>query len=133
MELNNGIHLIIDVIVKDIKNPNLCSENIIEEYLDECIKISDMEEVASMLYKFEPNDNLNGITSIRALSTSHISIHTWPENNYISIDLFSCKYFNVDNIIEYTKNYFNAKRLDISIINRDIGIPHKYINYVDVY
>jgi len=31
-----------------------------------------------------------GITGVIVLAESHISIHTWPENNYAAIDVFMC-------------------------------------------
>jgi len=37
-------------------------------------------------YKFAPH----GITGYLLLSTSHISIHTWPEYLYAACDVFSC-------------------------------------------
>lgn len=37
-------------------------------------------------YKFKPV----GITGFLLLSSSHVSIHTWPEHNYAACDVFSC-------------------------------------------
>lgn len=34
-----------------------------------------------------------GVTGIVVLSTSHVSIHTWPHRGYAVIDLFSCRDF----------------------------------------
>lgn len=31
-----------------------------------------------------------GITGIAIISASHIAIHTWPEYNYVAVDVFSC-------------------------------------------
>lgn len=129
--INNGIHLIMDVVVDDKSSSDIFWESSIHIYLDECIKLSEMEEIGSFIHAFEPHNGVAGITAIRVLSTSHISCHTWPEHNYISIDLFSCKYFDIDKIIDFTKEFFNTKRVDISVINRDIGIPHKYANFVE--
>lgn len=32
-----------------------------------------------------------GRTAVLILSQSHISVHTWPEHQYVAFDLFSCK------------------------------------------
>lgn len=41
----------------------------------------------------------NGITAFQVIAESHISIHTWPEYNYFSFDVFSCKDFD-DNALD---------------------------------
>lgn len=127
-----GIHLIMDVITKDIKK--ICSEKHILDYINKCIKISGMEKLDRInLHKLPvDNSNLVGITAIVPLSTSHMSIHTWPELNYISIDLFSCKYFEVRDIVDYTKRYFDTSRIDIKEIERHIGKPQKSYQWTEV-
>jgi len=63
------------------------------------------------LHKFDPQ----GVTGYALLSCSHISIHTWPEYNYASLDIFACdkkeKVMNATNILleglkpkKFTKN-----------------------------
>ena len=37
-------------------------------------------------HKFQPQ----GVTGLALLAESHISIHTWPENQYAAIDVFTC-------------------------------------------
>ncbi len=37
-------------------------------------------------YQFEPH----GVTAIAALAESHISIHTWPEEERAELDVFTC-------------------------------------------
>ena len=37
-------------------------------------------------HRFEPQ----GITGLALLAESHISIHTWPENGYAAVDVFTC-------------------------------------------
>lgn len=39
-------------------------------------------------YKFEEGGQ--GVTGFFLLSESHCSYHTYPENNYIAIDVFTC-------------------------------------------
>ena len=38
------------------------------------------------LHLFEPH----GITGFALLAQSHISIHTWPENGYVAVDIYTC-------------------------------------------
>ena len=37
-------------------------------------------------HRFEPQ----GVTGLALLAESHISIHTWPENGYAAVDVFTC-------------------------------------------
>ena len=39
-----------------------------------------------MTHRFEPQ----GVTGLALLAESHISIHTWPENGYAAVDVFTC-------------------------------------------
>lgn len=32
----------------------------------------------------------NGLTAVAVLAESHVAVHTWPERDYIAIDLFTC-------------------------------------------
>jgi len=42
--------------------------------------------LGSIYHKFNPH----GITGILLLSSSHMSVHTWPEHGYVACDMFSC-------------------------------------------
>ena len=42
--------------------------------------------VEECTHEFEPI----GITYFAVISTSHFSIHTWPEYGYVAVDIFSC-------------------------------------------
>lgn len=39
------------------------------------------------LHVFSPG---GGVTGVASLAESHISIHTWPENAYVALDIFMC-------------------------------------------
>lgn len=42
--------------------------------------------VDEVFKKFEPQ----GLTGVLVLSESHLSIHTYPENGFVYLDLFTC-------------------------------------------
>jgi S-adenosylmethionine decarboxylase proenzyme len=54
--------------------------------INDVVKNSGFVKVGEAFHQFDPN----GVTGIILLSTSHISIHTWPEINYASLDIYSC-------------------------------------------
>ena len=49
-----------------------------------------------------------GISTIQVISTSHLSLHAWPLQNFFSLDAFSCKDFNAE--------------LALSIIRESLGV-----------
>lgn len=77
-------------------------------------------------YVKEKEDNDTGISSIGVWNTSHCSSHSWTNNYYISLDLFSCKNYNSDMVVNFTKEYYDSKRMDIIDIERYIGSPQKF-------
>ena len=42
--------------------------------------------VKSISHEFD----LPGITAVAILSESHISVHTWPIEGYVAVDIFTC-------------------------------------------
>ena len=61
-----------------------------------------------------------GYTGIEVIDKSHISIHTFTENNTISIDVYSCKPFNAKKVVEYIKNRIEFKEITTRTITREI-------------
>ncbi len=48
----------------------------------------------------------DGITGIMVIEESHIAIHTFTEFNLVWIDIFSCKEFDTERIVEYLRKEF---------------------------
>jgi S-adenosylmethionine decarboxylase len=58
----------------------------IKEVIEISCKEANLNVVESIYHKFEPI----GVSGVTILSESHITIHTWPEYNFASIDAFTC-------------------------------------------
>lgn len=72
-----------------------------------------------------------GYTGVITLLESHISIHTWPERNFINLDVYTCNYST--NNYEKTQNMytqlcdlFSPKAQNLKIIGRKniVNIPN---------
>ncbi len=46
----------------------------------------DIRTLKTIHHLFKPQ----GISLVYIISSSHLSVHTWPENNYIHIELLTC-------------------------------------------
>jgi S-adenosylmethionine decarboxylase len=62
-------------------------------------------------------------TWIICLTESHISIHTWPESKFLTLDVYVCNY-NDDNswkaksLFEFFKNFYKPKKFSVRYIKR---------------
>ena len=65
-----------------------------------------------------------GISGFVLIAESHISIHTFPEKNYLSFDIFSCKPFNPEKAIEILKEIFFMKKSEMRSLIRGKEFPH---------
>jgi len=50
-----------------------------------------------------------GVTGTCIITTSHISIHTWPLRSRFALDVFSCKEFNSEAVSGFLMDRFNVK------------------------
>ena len=73
--------------------------------------------VEECVHEFEPI----GVTYFAVISTSHFSIHTWPEYGYAAIDIFSCRDEVVEGISEKLKELFEAERIEFHLVERKIN------------
>jgi len=118
-----GPHLTIDV--KNASQSKLSDINLHFEFLNSLPKLIGMTPITQP-YVFPysglvPEDK--GITGFQVIAESHISIHSFQEKGWCFIDIFSCKNFDVDKAIEYTKHLFGDCDTEISLVKRGIGFP----------
>jgi len=99
-----GNHLLLEVYDVDF---SLLNESIsLQETMERGIERAGMTILNIFSHCFTPQ----GCTIVIALSESHVSCHTWPENGCIAIDVYTCgggdpklialellKYLNSDN------------------------------------
>ncbi len=108
-----GIHLIAELWYgKIIEN-----EKELKEILTEAVRKANCIPLKTAIHKFEPQ----GITGVVLLAESHLSLHSWPEYNYIAIDIFTCGDRAVPKkALDYLKKELAPKRVEIQKIERGI-------------
>jgi S-adenosylmethionine decarboxylase len=114
---SSGSHMICDI--KEIQNQTLL--NSLEELkglIDHICQKYEYRILQKTEHAFEPQ----GCTILYLLSESHISIHTFPEKNYIALDIYTCRDYSDDTTYQEIYNFlvetFDAKREKPMIIRR---------------
>lgn len=102
-----GLHLLVDFWDAE----HLQDKTFIEEAMREAAGTCGATVLSVMLHEFGEGA---GITGVAILAESHISIHTWPEINYIALDIFMCGNCDPNNAVPILRSYFNPKRVQIS-------------------
>ena len=82
----SGCHYLIDLVIED--GALLKDEIHLAKYFAGFIESSSFNALGFLDKKFTSGGE--GVTGLFLLSESHLSYHTFPENNYISLDLYTC-------------------------------------------
>ena len=106
-----GVHLLAEFwrgkIIEDTKK--------IEEILLGAAKAANNTALETSVHKFSPQ----GLTGFVLLAESHIAIHTWPEYDYVAVDIFTCGEKSMpEKAFEYLKKEFNPKSFEMQEIKR---------------
>lgn len=81
--------------------------------INEFIERVGLTVVSKISHNFTPY----GTTLVFVLSESHFAVHTWPEHNYIHLDLLSCKDVGDDESLKkIMKDIFKSDNLNIKRI-----------------
>ncbi len=79
-----GRHLILEMW--DCSRDTVNNIEGIKEILAKTAKVINATVIDIMCHHFSPY----GVTGVAILAESHISIHTWPEYQYVAADIFLC-------------------------------------------
>jgi len=98
-----GWHLTFDGVVHHSHAEQLGDVAFLERALLDLVKVLDMEVLVPPVFKVVPlnpdrvgheTDDDGGVTGTCIITTSHLSVHTWPLRHRFSLDAFSCKEFS---------------------------------------
>jgi S-adenosylmethionine decarboxylase len=56
---------------------------------------------------------------------SGIQIHTSANNRFISIDVYSCKAFSEEGVVDFVKDWFRPQQIDSCFLHRGKNIQHR--------
>jgi S-adenosylmethionine decarboxylase len=114
---------------------------ILEAYGCPTEKLADVTLVSEVLDNYPAQLNMNkimppyvfpykgsvpedwGVSGVVMIAESHISIHTFAEKQFVVLDIFSCKDFDVDAAIDVFCKAFEPTSFDKQVLMRGYHFP----------
>jgi S-adenosylmethionine decarboxylase len=112
-----GLHIVANFAVSDHRK--LAGFQSFKNFIDAQIIQHNLSKVGEVYHDFENG----GYTGVVCLTESHLSIHTWPENQYLTFDVFLSNHLKDNSVVtrllyQQVKEYFNATVLFEQVIDR---------------
>ena len=107
-----GTHLLLEVY--DVKFDLLNDVISLQETMEIGINRANMTILNIFSHCFLPQ----GCTIVIALSESHVSCHTWPEEGCIAIDVYTCGEGNPKLVALELLKYFNSENYKLRQLDR---------------
>ena len=109
-----GIHLIIDGFKP---REGVHDKNFLQGLLDKIPDMLNMKKLCSPQL-FDGVDYNPGVTGFVVIEKSHVSVHTFSNEDYVAIDIYSCGSFDTGKIIEFVKDEFGFEKMETKIVKR---------------
>lgn len=122
-----GVHLMLDGYGCD--RSRLESEEFIYDFLyqfPDDIGMTKIMQPSVLKYSGASVDEC-GISGFVLIAESHVSIHTFPAAGYVSIDIFSCKSFDLGAAEREIVQRFGISRLEKNVLDRGIEYPRNNV------
>jgi S-adenosylmethionine decarboxylase len=108
-----GQHYLIDL--HGIPAQPACDIQLIEQTLLQAAQLAKATVLQQHFHSFGAGQ---GVTGVLLLSESHISIHTWPEHQLASIDIFMCGQHQAQAAIQHIQASLPHSTASIQMIAR---------------
>lgn len=105
-----GKHLMLDMY--GCSKEKLDSLDFIWDLLNKVPELIDMHKITQpyvFTYENEKYPDKYGISGVVIIAESHISIHTFPEKLFATIDVYSCREFEDEKLTKFLINELEAK------------------------
>lgn len=120
-----GLHLMLDGYGCD--RAKLEDVEFVRKFLDEFPEDIGMTKLMSpYVSRFEDADRKRwGLSGFVLIAESHVSIHTFPEERIVSVDVFSCRRFEIEAAELKIVNEFGIKTICKNVLDRGIEYPRR--------
>ena len=84
-----GLHVMGDLYDVNCDNEFMVNADLLREHCLKLVRDAGLSSVGEFFHQFGSD---GGVTGMVVLAESHMSLHTWPEKNYVTVDVYVCSY-----------------------------------------
>ena len=70
----------------------------------------------------DKGNETEGLTGFVVIAESHLAVHTFPDEQRVYADVFSCKQFNTEMVEKYFNKSFSPKKIQTRVVRRKDGL-----------
>ncbi|MCK5716996.1 MAG: S-adenosylmethionine decarboxylase [Thiomargarita sp.] len=117
-----GQHLILDL---GECNTNVCSQDAIAAFVKELVERIDMKAYGDpiIVHFAEHSPEAAGYSLVQLIETSAITGHFSENNRDAYLDIFSCKSFENDIVVQVVEKHFTPQKIHLASLERGIALP----------
>lgn len=116
----NAIHK--HLLIKAIVRVPLVDEDEGKQMLEDMVKAIGMKAVTKPQCVYVEEWGNEGLTGSINLATSHIAFHIWDETGLLMMDVYSCKDFTEEPIIDILMQRMGLRMIKTRMIDRELDI-----------
>ena len=117
MSYSPGLHVLGSISTE--QTSLLTSHIQLQSFINERLEFYELHKLGDFYHAF---DNA-GFTGVVCLTESHLSFHTWPEHNYLTLDVYLSNYMKVNDekaraLFQDCCSYFKATLIEKTEVRR---------------
>ena len=91
----------------------------IKQFVKELCDLIEMKRFGeTQVVHFGEDERVAGYSMTQLIETSLISAHFANHTNTTYLDVFSCKPYKPEMVVEFAKNFFKAEKINLKVITR---------------
>jgi S-adenosylmethionine decarboxylase len=116
-----GYHLILDCSSCDV--PKIQDRDNVYKFIKSLVKRIDMTPIGEPYIEYTAAEfpDKAGFTAVQVIVTSSIVAHFIDSSGDLYLDVFSCKQFNNDDVIDEVNKSFSPKKIRTNFLTRQAG------------
>jgi S-adenosylmethionine decarboxylase len=118
-----GIHIIADFYGVDKEKITYVEQ--MKPIFEETVRYAGLTKISSDYYQFRPK----GCSGVVLIAESHLSFHTWPEHELITLDIYTCGDPKQAYLaLEYLERTLRPKKISQMVIERGTDVQEDNFN-----